>query len=181
VENINMSRPFALILIGFLSYSSIFANETGQNGQLPTVTSESLANVKLALPKDLPGNPTVVLIGFEFDHQAKMDLWVEKLAAAKPEWIQVHLIGSLYGLISGFINKQKAAYFQDLAMRQRVVPIYTNVSNFLSSLGLKDERQQIYIAVVDQTGKVLIAVQGDYDAAKAQAVLSQLKNPVKPD
>jgi predicted transcriptional regulator len=61
------------------------------------------------------------------------------------------------------------------------VPIYTNVSNFLSSLGLKDERQQIYIAVVDQTGKVLIAVQGDYDAAKAQAVLSQLKNPVKPD
>jgi hypothetical protein len=181
MKNTYMPRIFALVLCVFLNSFPVFANDLGQNGQLPVIKTESLANVKLELPKELPANPTLVLIGFEFDHQAKMDLWVEKLASTQPEWLQVHLISSFYGLISGFINKQKAAYFPDLARRQRVVPIYTNISNFLSSLGLKDDRKQIFVLVVDQAGKVVFAVQGDYDPLKGQAVLEQLKNPVKPD
>jgi hypothetical protein len=145
-------------------------------GRMPEVAAESLAEVKVQLPQGLPAERTLVFIGFEFDHQKKMDEWVEKmkLRADDKPWVQLHGISRGYGLISGFINSRKRPYFPEAYQRERVIPVYVNVSAFITEMGFADDRSAVLAAVVDREGKVLAMTRGDYSDAQAQALLDAL-------
>ncbi len=152
-----------------------------QTGQFPAVTTETLSEQRLELPKQLPSKLTVVMAGYEFNHQAQMDLWLEKLMLKQmnQEWLQFHLIGGGWRWISGFVNSRKRPYFPDEYQRSRVAPIYTDVEKFNQSMQWGGVNL-IHVAIVDQTGKVLFAVNGEYSQEKGQQLLDYLKqNSVK--
>jgi hypothetical protein len=160
-------------------FFSLLTFAHGKDGVMPIVTAESLDSIAVTFPKDLPSEPTIVLIGFEFDHQVKMDEWVAKmnLKADRREWIQIHLINRFYGLIRGFINSRKRPYFRDAYARARVVPIYSNIEEFLRAMGLPESTKEPYVLVVQPSGKVLHYEQGDYSLEKANAVNQSYKPP----
>jgi hypothetical protein len=181
MSNIKFMSVMSLIsFVRWVSITLFFSALTfahAKDDVMSTVTAESLDSVAVTFPKDLPGDPTIILIGFEFDHQVKMDEWVVKmnLKADRREWIQVHLINRFYGLISGFINSRKRPYFPDAYARARVVPIYTNIEEFLRAMGLPESTKEPYVLVVQPSGKVLHYEQGDYSIEKASAVNQSYK------
>jgi hypothetical protein len=171
---IQIQRRFAKMAVTLVCAMSVpWAHAAGH---MPLVHAESLAEVKVQLPQGLPAERTLVFIGFEFDHQKKMDDWVEKMnlrADAKP-WVQLHGISRGFGWLSGFINSRKRPYFPDAYQRERVIPVYVDVSAFITAMGFADDRSAVLAAVVDRQGKVLAMAQGDYAAAQAQALLAAL-------
>jgi hypothetical protein len=152
------------------------AHVNDANNTMPTVQAESLAGVAMVLPRDLPAERTVVMIGFEFDHQAVMDDWLAKMAlrdTQKP-WLQLHGIGQGYGWLSGFINSRKRPYFKDTYLQERVVPVYIDVRAFLVAMGLADSQKAVFVMVVQRDGKVLAKAQGAYSPAAATALMAAL-------
>jgi hypothetical protein len=146
-------------------------------GHMPPVQTESLAEVRVQLPQGLPAKRTLVFIGFEFDHQKTMDDWVEKMglrAEAKP-WVQLHMVPRRWSFISGFINARKRPSFPDPYQRERVVPVYVDVSAFITAMGFADDTARVLVAVVDRNGKVWATAQGDHAAADAQGLLAALQ------
>jgi hypothetical protein len=145
---------------------------------MPQVQAESLAEVKITMPQGLPAERTLVMIGFEFDHQKVMDEWLDKmnLRPTQRPWLQLQLhgIGAGYSWLSGFINSRKRPYFPDAYQRERVVPVYTNVKAFITAMGLPEDTKTVYLLVVQRDGKVLATAQGRYDASAAQALLATL-------
>jgi hypothetical protein len=147
---------------------------------MPSVQAETLAEVRVRYPQDLPAERSLVMLGFEFDHQAVMDDWLVKLKLRQDQrpWVQLHGIGRGYAWLSGFINSRKRPYFADAYQRERVVPVYVDVAAFLSALlagsGLPLSTQTVYLAVVQRDGLVLATAQGAYDAAAAQRLLAAL-------
>jgi hypothetical protein len=145
--------------------------------RMPMVHTESLAEMALDLPKDLPGPRSLVLMGFEFDHQAVMAAWVEKMNLRRDQlpWLQTHLIPRPWGLISGFVNSRKRPYFPDAYMREPVAPVYTDVSGFIAAMGFPDSRKQVLLAVVQPDGCVPARAEGNFNPAQAEALLMALK------
>jgi hypothetical protein len=145
-------------------------------GRMPTVSTRSLAGAELTLPRDLPGERTLVMIGFEFDHQKVMDEWNQKmnLQAEQREWVQLHGISRSWSLISGFINDRKRPSYPDAAVQARTIPVYTDVSAFITGLGFADDVKLVKLAVVTRNGEVLDSAQGSYDAGSAATLLKAL-------
>jgi hypothetical protein len=157
------------LLVMGLVVSSCFSMASGR---MPQTQTESLDAVSMNLPADLPADPTIVMIGYEFAHQAKLDEWVAKmnLKEDRKEWIQIHLISRGYSWISGFINARKRPYFPDSYSRARVVPIYSHIETFNQSLGLPLATNVPYILVINRGGEVLHFEQGDFSTDKAAAI-----------
>jgi hypothetical protein len=143
---------------------------------MPTVQAESLAGVTLVLPRDLPAERTLVMIGFTFDHQAVMDDWLTKMALreAQRPWLQLHGISQGYSWLSGFINSRKRPYFKDTYLQERVVPLYTDVHAFLAAMGWPDSQMDVLLAVVQRDGKVLATAQGAHSIEAATALRAVL-------
>jgi hypothetical protein len=139
-------------------------------GQMPTIQTESLAQTPKTLPADLLAARSLVFMGFEFNHQKLTDNWIAQMQLRERQlpWIHLHVIPRYWGLIGGFVNNRKAAYYPDLYIRERVVPIYTDVAHFMKSMGYADERDKMIVAVVGRDGKVLATARGDYDSVEAQ-------------
>jgi hypothetical protein len=153
--------------------SALFCGVTfAQTAVMPSVTTETLNGHAIELPKQLPSPFTVVMAGYEFDHQAQMDEWLEKLKLKErnQEWLQLHLIGGGYRWLSGFINSRKRPYFSDEYARSRVVPLYTDVAAFNVAMNWGDTKD-IHIAIVDRTGKVLYSDSGAYTKEKEVRLL----------
>jgi hypothetical protein len=178
-----LQYPRAALRAGLatLTVSFILALGAGVRGgsaqpRMPEVTAETLASMAVTLPRDLPAPKTLVLLGFEFDHQAVMDTWVQKMALKRPnqDYAQLHLIGRAFGLISGFINSRKRPYFSDEQQRQRVIPVYTDVSAFITAMGFADSKTKVLLAVVGRDGAVLARAEGAFDADKAKALMAAM-------
>jgi hypothetical protein len=175
------SKPTLQSHLALLVVSLILALAAGMRcalaqPRMPEVAAESLAAVAVTLPRDLPAPKTLVLLGFEFDHQAVMDTWVQKMALKRPnqDYAQLHLIGRAFGLISGFINSRKRPYFSDEQQRQRVIPVYTDVSAFITAMGFADSKTKVLLAVVGRDGAVLARAEGAFDADKAKALMAAM-------
>jgi hypothetical protein len=164
-----------LTLVFVATYLSAACTSWAQ-GKMPEVHAESLAEVKVTLPRDLPGERTLVFMGFEFDHQKKMDQWVAKMELREDNraWVQLHVIGRVWGLIGGFVNSRKRPYFHDAYQRERVIPVYANVSEFITAMGFADSVKSVYVAVVARDGSVLATAAGDFDPVKALGLKAAL-------
>ncbi len=175
----NRSCLMSLSLSLTMCLTSARASEAASvatTGHMPVIVTESLAEAPKTLPRDLPAERSLVFMGFEFDHQKLTDNWVAqmKLRERNLPWVHVHVISRWYGVIGGFINSRKRPYYPDAYVRERVMPIYTDISSFMTSMGYPDVRSEQIVAVVDRSGAVLATARGDYDLASAQRLLEAL-------
>jgi hypothetical protein len=161
----------ALALVGALATAADAAGFA-----MPQVQAESLAEVKITLPQGLPAERTLVMLGFEFDHQKVMDEWLDKMNLRQEQrpWVQLHAVGRGYGWLSSFINSRKRPYFPDAYQRERVVPVYTDVKAFIAAMGLPESQKAVYLVVVKRDGRVMAVAQGSYEAGQADNLRAAL-------
>jgi hypothetical protein len=174
-----LPRHCAALIAALVLTCGCSSNAADTAGFMPQIKAESLAEVAITLPQGLPAPRTLVMMGFEFDHQKVMDAWLEKMNLRQEQrpWVQLHGISRGYGLISGFINSRKRPFFTDPYQRERVIPVYTDVDAMLMAMGLPQSRKAVYLAVVKRDGQVMAWAQGEYDANQAQSLREALDAP----
>ena len=60
-----------------------FGDPAGKRGiRFPEVRGRSLLGAELALPRDLPGERTLVVVAFERWQQARVDRWISRAVTA---------------------------------------------------------------------------------------------------
>jgi hypothetical protein len=165
----NLNTVIAVLLLSYMAFVGAQSNAP----KMSAVEAETLSEKSLVLPRDLPGEKTLILIAFARKQQTNIDTWINgmNLKEAKFAWIETPVIDPFYGLFSGFIQRGMRKGIPDSADRERTVTIFTSRVEFLKSMGLPESTDNIYAVVVDRSGNVLSKAEGDYSATKAETLL----------
>jgi hypothetical protein len=145
--------------------------------RMPEVSAETLSERKVILPRDLPGERTLVLIAFVGAQQKNVDTWVAGLDLMKSPipWIETPVIDKPNALYQSIINGGMRMGIPDPKVRDRTITLYTSRNEFIAAMQFKSGQTTIYAAVVDRKGKVWAAAEGDYSAQKAAPLLAALE------
>jgi hypothetical protein len=158
---------------GTQSASAIF-------GKMPTLNAETLSERKIVLPRELPGERTLVLIAFEQIQQKNVNTWIAGLDLLKSSiaWIETPVIDKPNAFVRAMINGGMRMGITDEKVRDRTVTLFTSRNEFVTAMKLKSGQSTIYAAVIDREGKVWAMAEGDYSADKAAPLLAALSMPV---
>jgi hypothetical protein len=152
-------------------------SQTAAISKMPELKTETLAERELTLPKDLPGEKSLILMAFEREQQKNVDTWINgmKLADSPIPWIETPVINPQNRLFRAFINGGMRRGITDEKSRERTITLYTDRLALLKAMGLPEITTTIYAVVVDRTGNVLAKVEGDYTKEKADTLIAALK------
>tara|TARA_R100000657_G_C4624428_1_gene73891 strand:+ start:78 stop:533 length:456 start_codon:yes stop_codon:yes gene_type:complete len=137
----------------------------------PTITAENLNKESITLPDDLAGNPALVLIAYQRQQQDNVNTWLGHLdtieqAIPGVRIIETPTISSMkWGWFSGFIDGGMRSGIPDEQARARTITLYTKVGKFNEALGIESTKT-IYAVLLDDEGRVIEMVEGDYSDAK---------------
>ena len=140
----------------------------------PDLEADDLNGRTLSLPKDLPGQPTIVLIAFKRKQQSSVDEWVDRLdllPEGGPAWIEMPVVGRGAAIFRSFVDKGMRAGITSEFMRGRTITIYSSRRAFNNALGIQSMKD-IYVALVDPNGTVHILIQGDVSEEKMKKLRS---------
>jgi hypothetical protein len=145
-------------------------------GKMPEFNAETLAERKVTLPRDLPGNRTLVLMTFAKAQQKNADSWVAGLGLMKSTtaWIILPVIDKQNAFVQAMISGGMRVGTPDPKERDHIITLFTNQRDFIAAMQIKSGTKTNYAAVVDRAGKVWASAEGDYSADKAAPLLSAL-------
>jgi hypothetical protein len=170
------TKLHAVLLSGmFLFMGHAAIAETQPIHTMMPVTSEDLNEQDINLPDDLSADRTLFIIAFQREQQQNVDTWIDgmELPTSNLAWYELPVIENPGLLVRWFINSGMRSGIPDTDMRAHVVSIYTDKAAFLSSLGIQDE-STAYAVVVDQQGRVIETIKGDYTKEGAKKILKVL-------
>lgn len=146
------------------------------------MTGKDLNGKPWVVPAGLPGDKTLVLVGFEESQQEAIDTWTQGLGLNSSSnaipWIEMPLIQNPSMLMRWFINTGMRSGIKDLRMRSRVWTAYTDKKALMSSCGMVSD-DAIFAMVIDRSGRVLAIERGGYSKdgeARLQGALWRRKN-----
>jgi hypothetical protein len=180
-----MNQNRVLVAVGL--WLSVFAltvlsaapasGQTAIIAKMPELKTETLAERELTLPKDLPGEKSLVLMAFEREQQKNVETWIDgmKLAESPLPWIETPVINPQNRLVRAFINGGMRRGITDEKSRERTITLYTDRLSLLRAMGLPQVTTTIYAVVVDRSGNVLAKVEGDYSKEKAEILTNAFK------
>ena len=171
LQNLCLSVSLTWILIGLAFVSQ------AQELTFPQIKAEDLNGKAVELPKDLPGNPTVILVAFVRKQQEEIDQWVEALdlnkEASLTEWIELPYVGSRALPFKIVIDKGMRSGITSTEDRARTITVYEDHKILVDALKLKG-LDRIYVIVAEPGGKIRVVVEGPPDKEKKQSVLRAL-------
>ena len=134
------------------------ADEVGQPPVVfPTMAVANLNGTSFQFPETFQGAQTLILFGFEYDHQVNLDAWI---AAAEPlkkdhpkfKLFEMVVIEEASVFYRWYVNNAKRYFIPDPASRLRNLNLYTPKTAFLKQMAMPDEKR-IYCILFDQNGK----------------------------
>jgi len=165
-----LTHSLPLILL----YSSALATPVNT---MPVTSGKDLNGTPWSVPKSLPGNPTLVLLGFDEPQQAAIDTWTQGLGLDEPTntipWVEMPLIENPGMFMRWFIDTGMRGGIKGRYQRSHVWTAYTDKKAFLQSCGITSERD-IRVLVVDRTGKILQSESGPHTKEGAARLLKAL-------
>ena len=149
-----------------------------QESSMPVVSGKNLNGAPWSAPKGLPGDRTLVLIGFDEPQQAAIDTWTQGLGLDHPTnvipWIEMPLIENPGMFMRWFINAGMKGSIPSKKVRSHVWTAYTDKKAFMQSCGMRSEKV-IYALVLDRKGHILALEAGVYTKPGAEKLLRALK------
>jgi hypothetical protein len=129
----------------------------------------------LSIPSGLPADRTLLLVGFRHSDRTALDDWRKGLglSASDPAWLETPIIGVGSGLIRGMILEGMRRGADTPEARAHLAPAFVNAKDVAAALGLDPSRPAA--VVIDRAGRVLASAGGDYDPARAHALLAALR------
>lgn len=147
------------------------------DARMPVVAGKDLNGTPWVVPAGLPGNRTLVLVGFEESQQKAIDTWTQGLGlnASKNTipWVEMPLIDNPGMLMRWFINTGMRGGIKDPLIRSRVWTAYTSKRTFMRACGMFSE-ETIFALVVDRNGQVLAIERGEYSKGGKARLLRAL-------
>ncbi len=114
--------------------------------RIPELSGRDLSGRAVRLPTDLPGRPTVAVLGFTQDHQRDIDRW----GAALPEVqvLEIVLIPADQERRRWIIEGGMALSLRDPAVRARTWCVYGDLDDFVGRLGVSSRGQVLAIVAM---------------------------------
>ena len=149
---------------------------------MPSVSGRDLNGKPWSVPDGLPGERTIVLVGFDEPQQAAIDTWARGLGLSaannRTPWIEMPVIDDPGALMRWFINTGMRGGIQDRLMRARVWTAYTDKAAFLKACHITSDKEACAF-VVDRQGRILAAAAGSYTEAAAAKLMEAIGIPTK--
>ena len=158
----------------FLS-GSAFAKSL--DAKMPVITGKDLNGTPWVVPAGLPGDKTLVLVGFEESQQEAIDTWTQGLGLKKfansISWVEMPLIENPGALMRWFITLGMRSGIKDEKIRSHVWSAYTDNNAFMRAGGMVSD-ETIFAMVVDRSGEVLLIETGNYTKCGEARLLQAL-------
>jgi hypothetical protein len=162
----------------FITAITVFAAERPPvyQGQMPVITTETLSKRPLTLPKDLPGEKTLVLVAYTRDQQSAIDGWITglDLKNSNVAWVELPVVGKTGALMRYVISNGMRSGIKEAADRDRTITLYYDGGKFRKAMGFSADAKRIHLAVVDRRGKVLAIAEGTYNNEKSKPLMAAL-------
>ncbi len=142
----------------------------------PVVNSSDLNGRALSLPKDLPGERTILIVAFQREQQADVDTWTTglHLADGKTPWLELPVIDNPGVIGRWFIDTGMRRGIPSTSTRAHVVTVYTSKTEFKKAIGISSEAT-VYALVVDRQGTILTSIAGRFSEAGAETILAAIR------
>lgn len=144
---------------------------------MPLTTGKDLNGTPWSVPKGLPAERTLVLIGFDEPQQAAIDTWTQGLGLDLPTntipWVEMPLIDNPGLLMRWFIDTGMRGGIKGRFQRSHIWTAYTDKKGFLQSCGITSE-SEIRVLVVDRSGEIIHSETGAYTMEGASKLLKFL-------
>lgn len=150
-----------LVALAIVTGSASMA-ETPTGLVFPTLEADTLTGRTVSLPRDLPGDPTIILVAFSQDAQETVNAWVRALGLRSeggPDWVEVPAVSRPTRLIKGLLDGWMRDGIPDPAMRDRTITVYVDQADLRRRLGLPWGSDAAAL-VVARDGSVILSVVG---------------------
>lgn len=169
---------WAGIALAALIFAFAAPRDASVMGRLPELKAQLADRQAIALPKELPAERTLALVTFHRDHRKDAESWINGLQLRNDPsiaWVRMPVLNDPKDpvLRSEAETRLMARYTSD-ADRSNLHPVFTDRAAFVQATGLGNA-DQAHVLVVNRDGEVLARVSGQYDEAKAQALLQTLR------
>ena len=169
---------WAGIALAALVFAVATPHDASVMGRLPELKAQWANRQPVAFPQGLPAERTLALVTFHRDHRKDAESWINGLQLRDDPsiaWVRMPVIDDPKDpvLRSEVENRLLSRYTSD-AERRNLHPVFTDRAAFVQSTGLGNA-EQAHVLVVNRSGEVLARVSGQYDEAKAQALLQTLR------
>ena len=156
------------------SPESLFVDPAGKRGiRFPEVRGRSLLGFEFALPRELPGELTLVVVAFERRQQDRVDRWIARaVSAGLPPTVrgapgrlpladvELPVLSSLWRPVRRMIDGGMTAGIGDPDVLARTITVYTDVRAFQAALGIPGS-DDVHALVVRRDGTVLAHASGE--------------------
>ena len=164
------------VLLAVLLSGSAFAKNL--EPRMPVMTGKDLNRTPWVVPAGLPGDKTLVLVGFQESQQEAIDTWTQGLGLNTSSnaipWVEMPLIENPRMLMRWFINTGMRSGIKDQRMRSHVWTAYTDKQTFMRSCGMVSD-ETVFAMVVDRSGEVLAIERGAYSKGGEARLLKALR------
>lgn len=147
----------------------------------PSVSGENLHGEKVTFPDDLKGQPALVLVAFKREQQAEVDTWLAQIGAFEAAIPGIRVVetptisSTRWGWFAWFIDGGMRSGIPDDAARARTITLYTDVTRFRETLGMKTD-DQIYAVLLDADARVRLVEPGVFTPDATQRFADKLQS-----
>ena len=171
-----------LAWVGIALAALMFAIAAPQDGsvmgRLPELKAQWANRQPTVFPQGLPADRTLALVTFHRDHRKDAESWINGLQLRDDPsiaWVRMPVINDPKDpVLRSEVETRLLSRYASDAERRNLHPVFTDRAAFVQSTGLGNA-EQAHVLVVNRDGEVLARVSGQYDEAKAQALLQTLR------
>jgi hypothetical protein len=140
----------------------------------PDVVGINLDGDRISLPAGFKGRRNLIAIGFEREHQADIDTWIDVAdqLAVKHQGFRFYEVPTIYEVNAAYrfwINNGMRLGIPAAEARTRTVTVYVDRAAFNKSLAISDTKE-IHVLLVDADSRILWRTAGPASAAKLAAL-----------
>ncbi len=169
---------WAGIALAALVFAVASPQDASVMGRLPEVKVQRADHQSVAFPKGLPAERTLALVTFHRDHRKDAESWINGLQLRDDPsiaWVRMPVINDPKDpVLRGEVETRLMSRYATDTERSNLHPVFTDRAAFVQSTGLGNA-ERAHVLVVNREGEVLARVSGQYDEAKAQALMQTLR------
>ena len=169
---------WAGIALAALVFAVTAPQDTSVMGRLPELKAQLADYQPVTFPKGLPAERTLALVTFHPDHRKDAESWIKGLQLRDDPsiaWVRMPVINDPKDpVLRGEAETRLLSRYTSDVDRSNLHPVFTDRAAFVQSTGLGNA-DQAHVLVVNRDGEILARVSGQYDEAKAQALMQTLR------
>lgn len=165
----------ALLFLGFANPSAAAPDAP----LFPQVAADNLLGQSADFPRDLPGDPTLVLVAFERGDQSDIDAWIEALDlkdTARIPWIEMPVVGGSTRVIKPLLDGWMRDGIPSAEAQARVFTLYSSRKRFKRALSVP-KTPGILAVVARRDGSVVSLFEGPPTQDMIDATLALFPTP----